>query len=87
MERRNREFHSQVPEQIRFIGVSVTNLIHKLDQICLFTKEESKKKVLTAVDEINDRFGEFTVERAAIMNTVLQGKTGMVAPKLYGIRN
>ena len=35
------------------------------------------------MDEVNDRYGEFTVERAAIMNTVLQKKTGMVTSGLY----
>ena len=38
---------------------------------------------LKAVDEINDRFGEFTVERASIIETVLHKKTGMVASGLY----
>jgi DNA polymerase-4 len=72
-------------DAIRFVGVSVTNLRHNLDQICVFEQDENKKKVLKAMDEVNDRFGEFTVERAGIMQTVLQGKTGMVAPRTYGL--
>ena len=71
---------------IRFVGVSVSNLIHNLDQICVFEADENKKAALRAMDEVNDRFGEFTVERAGIMQTVLQGKTGMVAPRAYGLR-
>jgi DNA polymerase-4 len=66
---------------IRFIGVSVSNLIHNLDQICIFEADEKKKSALRAMDEVNDRFGEFTVERAGIMQTVLQGKVGF-APRL-----
>ncbi|MFH1542112.1 MAG: hypothetical protein ABIE84_03375, partial [bacterium] len=77
---------STAREGVRYVGVSVSNLIHNLDQICLFEPDENKKRILKAMDEINDRFGEFTVERAGIMDTVLQGKTGMVAPKLYGLR-
>ena len=73
-------------EPIRFVGVSVSNLIHNLDQICIFESDEKKKAALRAMDEVNDRFGEFTVERAGIMQTVLQGKTGMVAPRAYGIK-
>jgi len=72
---------------IRFVGVSVSNLIHNLDQICVFEADERKKAALRAMDEVNDRFGEFTVERAGIMQTALQGKTGMVAPRTYGLRN
>ena len=73
-------------EPIRFVGISASNLVHNLDQICLFEQEEKQKDLLKAVDQVNNRFGEFTIERAAIMTTTLQGKTGMVAPKLYDLR-
>jgi DNA polymerase-4 len=68
----------------RFVGVSVSGLIHNLDQVCIFESDEKKKRMLKAMDEVNDRFGEFTVERAGIMNTVLQKKTGMVSSRSYG---
>jgi len=68
---------------IRFVGVSVSNLIHNLDQICIFEVDEKKKAALKAMDTVNDRFGEFTVERAGIMQTVLQGKVGMVTERMY----
>jgi DNA polymerase IV len=67
----------------RFVGITLSGLRHNMDQISLFDEVENKKKVLKAVDLINDRFGEFTVERASVMNTVLQKKTGMVASGLY----
>lgn len=70
---------SQRGRGVRFVDVSVSNLIHNIDQISLFESIEKGKLALKAMDEINDRFGEFTVERAGIMNTVLQGKVGMVA--------
>ncbi|PIS29126.1 DNA polymerase IV [Candidatus Saganbacteria bacterium CG08_land_8_20_14_0_20_45_16] len=76
-----------ITNKIRFVSVSVSGLLHQLDQISLFSHVENQKKVLAAVDKVNDRFGEFTIERAAIMSTGLQGKTGMVPPKLYGLRN
>ncbi|MGB9613723.1 MAG: DNA polymerase IV, partial [Candidatus Margulisiibacteriota bacterium] len=53
---------------IRFVGVSVFGLIHNLDQTSLLPEEESNKKILSALDKINDRYGEFTIQRAAIMN-------------------
>ncbi len=67
----------------RFIGVTLSGLRHNLDQISIFETVENRKKALRAVDEINDRYGEFTVERASIINTVLHKKTGMVASGLY----
>jgi len=70
-------------QQIRFVGVSVSGLIRNLDQVSLLPQRESNKMLLNAVDEVNDRYGEFTVERAAIMNTVLQKKTGMVSSRSY----
>ncbi|MCX5725698.1 MAG: DNA polymerase IV [Candidatus Saganbacteria bacterium] len=72
-------------DPIRFVGVSVSGLTHNLDQISLFPEKEASKKALKAIDEINDRFGEFTIERAAIMKTVLRGKTGMVTPRVYKV--
>lgn len=76
---RNRTTHNG----IRFVGVSLSGLIHNLDQISLLPEKETSKKVLKAIDKINNRFGEFTVERAAIMDTVLQKKTGMVSSRSY----
>ena len=74
---------SKPQEPIRFIGVSVSGLIRNQDQVSLLSQKEASKMVLKAVDKINDRFGEFTVERAAIMDTVLQKKTGMVSSRSY----
>jgi len=68
---------------IRFVGVSLSNLVHNADQISLIEQKETAKKVLKSVDEINDRYGEFTVERASIMNTVLQKKSGMVSSRAF----
>jgi DNA polymerase-4 len=68
---------------IRFIGVTISNLIHDIDQISLLPQKEDKKKVLQAVDAINDRFGEGTVERAAIMETVIEHKSGFVPSRSF----
>jgi DNA polymerase-4 len=70
--------------QIRFVGVSVSSLVHNLDQVSLLPQREDNKRLLKAVDELNNRYGEFTVERMAIMSTVLQKKTGMVSSRSYG---
>lgn len=67
----------------RFVGVSLSGLTHNLDQISIFEENEKKKAVLKALDEINNKFGEFSIERAAIMKTVLQKKTGMVSSRSY----
>jgi len=81
--RGNRDVQSQVSEPIRFVGVTVSGLLHNLDQISLLPQKEEKKKVLQAVDAINDRYGEFTVERAAIMSTVIEHKSGYVPSRSF----
>ena len=77
------EYLGKTARPFRFVGISVSGLTHNIDQLSIFERVENHKKVLGAIDEINDRYGEFTVERASIMNTVLQKKTGMVTSGLY----
>jgi DNA polymerase-4 len=51
----------RLEQAVRLLGVSVSNLGKRTVQLCLF--EEGKKKALAtqAMDEINGRYGEFTV--------------------------
>jgi len=72
-----------VREGVRFVGVSVSGLLHNLDQVSLLPQRESNKMLLKAVDEVNDRYGEFTVERAAIMSTVIEHKSGYVPARSF----
>lgn len=53
---------------IRMIGVSVSNVLHT-NQISLPLLDEDirKEKVLRTLDKINDKFGEFTVFRGALV--------------------
>jgi DNA polymerase-4 len=68
---------------IRFVGVSVSGLIHDIDPVSLLPQRETNKMLLQAVDEVNDRYGEFTVERAAIMRTVIEHKSGYVPARSF----
>lgn len=70
-------------EPVRFVGVTVSGLLHDLDQLSLLQQKEDRKKMLKAIDEINDRWGEFTVERAAIMRTVIEHKSGYVPSRSF----
>jgi len=71
--------------RFRFVGVSVSNLIHNLDQVSLFAEKERQKKVLAAVDEINNRYGDGKIERLATLRAKIHQKTGMVAPRTYKV--
>jgi DNA polymerase-4 len=61
-------------DPFRFVGITVSGLVHNIDQVSIFEQKENKKKALKAVDEINDRYGEFTVERASIHNEYCAAK-------------
>ena len=48
-------------QPIRLVGVSVSSLEQDLVQIPLFEDERKRKFTAEAMDEINDRYGDFTV--------------------------
>jgi DNA polymerase-4 len=48
-------------QPVRLVGVSVSSLERKVVQIPLFVDERKRKFIAEAMDEINDRYGEFTV--------------------------
>jgi DNA polymerase-4 len=46
---------------VRLVGVSVSGLERHVAQMPLFTDERRKKFIAEAMDDINDRYGEYTV--------------------------
>lgn len=63
---------------VRAIGVWLSRLT-KADQISIFEQVEAKKNALKAMDEINDRWGDFTITRASIIYNELQKKCGFAS--------
>ncbi len=62
--------------RIRMLGVSVSTLVKNYHQISLFPRERRAGALLGALDRINDRYGEFTIQRAALMETRLRNRVG-----------
>ena len=52
---------TELLQPIRLVGVSVSSLEKDLVQIPLFEGERKRKFTAEAMDEINDRYGDFTV--------------------------
>ncbi len=48
-------------QAVRLVGVSVSGLERNIVQVPLFTEERNRKLIAEAMDEINDRYGVFTV--------------------------
>jgi DNA polymerase IV len=62
--------------RIRLLGVSVSSLVRNYRQLSLFPQERRNMELLHALDRLNDRYGEFTVQRAAIVETRLRKRIG-----------
>ncbi|MFA5104630.1 MAG: DNA polymerase IV [Candidatus Margulisiibacteriota bacterium] len=69
----------EMERPIRLVGVALSDLIRNADQLSLFDQEGKKRAALAAMDEINDRYGDFTVTRASIIYNELAEKTGMTS--------
>lgn len=63
-----RKLYSGAP--IRFLAVSLSNLRPLNQQTVCFLDEIKKREVITrALDSVNDRYGEFTLQRATLLTS------------------
>ncbi len=51
----------RLDQAVRLVGVSVSNLERNMAQMPLFADERKRSFIAEAMDDINDRYGEFTV--------------------------
>ena len=54
------------PKPIRLLGVEVSLLKKEWYQMDLFEKKEKKDNLLRAMDEVNERFGDWTLTWASL---------------------
>ena len=57
----------RLAKPVRLLGVSVTGLVEEPKQLCLFERFEREKKLDRAVNEINSKFGDFTIKPASLL--------------------
>lgn len=67
---------SVFPESVRMVGISCSQLVKNYHQLSILEPELKRERLLNAMDKINDRYGEFTVMRARIMNAKLKVHVG-----------
>ena len=72
---------------IRLIGVTLSELAHESSQMILFSDREKEKSVLRAVDEINDREGEFMITWASYLKRKAPPSVISPAWRPSGVRN
>ncbi|MHC9538195.1 MAG: DNA polymerase IV [Vulcanimicrobiota bacterium] len=61
---------------VRLIGVSVSSLLQHYHQLPLFPQDQKAHRLIAALDRINNRYGEWTIQRASIMETSLRKRIG-----------
>ena len=58
---------------VRLLGVSVSNLTNDTAQLSLFLEEQRRQKLLQAMDRINNRWGDFMITWAKLMDRARGG--------------
>ena len=75
-------------QPVRLLGVRITNLCYRREQLPLFAEERKKVLATGAMDMVNDKFGEHTVTFGSILDSEEKG-SHVIAPawRPSGIRN
>ena len=78
-------------QPVRLLGVRITNLRYESSQLPLFPEERKKALMVGAMDEVNDRYGDFTVTFGSLLDGEKAGDKGshVISPawRPSGIRN
>jgi DNA polymerase-4 len=78
-------------QPVRLLGVRLSNLRYGSSQLPLFPEERKRILLVNALDEVNDRFGDFTVTFASLLDEDKAEEKGshVISPawRPAGIRN
>ena len=64
----------RLAQPVRLVGISVSSLEKNIAQMPLFDDEHKRKFTAGAMDEINDRYGDFTVTWGTLAERCRQGR-------------
>lgn len=78
----------ELEQPVRLLGVRLTGLKHHSEQLALFPDERRHNELVRSMDNINDRFGEFTVTYGSLLKCKDKGSR-VISPawRPNGIRN
>ena len=57
----------ELPQEVRQLGIRLTNLQYQTEQLPLFEEERRKSRMVQAMDSVNNRFGDFTVTYGSLL--------------------
>jgi hypothetical protein len=66
---------------VRLLGVSISNLVLESGQMCFLEDIERSARLTGVVDEINDKYGEFTLKPSSVLiaeNFGIQDRCGLI---------
>jgi len=63
----------ELTQPVRLLGIAISGLRHQTEQLPLFCEERRKTQMARAMDLVNDRFGEFTVNFASMLDNREKG--------------
>jgi DNA polymerase-4 len=55
-------------QAVRLVGVTVSGLIKDFHQLVLFAEDKRRRAVLSAMDQVNDRYGEFCITWGTLLD-------------------
>lgn len=79
----------QLEQPIRLLGVRLTNLCYQCEQLPLFEDERKKAFMVSAMDIVNNRYGDFTVTFGSLLTGTEKKGSFVISPawRPDGIRN
>ena len=78
----------ELTQPIRLLGIRLTNLQHQTNQLPLFPEGQARLRLTEAMDQVNNRFGDFVVMYGSLLGQ--EGKGNHVISPVWrpdGIRN
>lgn len=77
-----------VDQPIRLLGISLSNLQQQAEQLPLFEEPRRRQRLTTAMDLVNNRFGDFTLNFASLLDNREKG-SHVISPawRPEGVRN
>jgi len=77
----------ELTQAIRLLGVKISNLRHHNEQLPLFPAERKKALLACAMDDVNDKFGDFAVTFGSLLGKETGSKVISPAWRPEGVRN
>ncbi|HEX9078570.1 MAG TPA: DNA polymerase IV [Desulfuromonadaceae bacterium] len=79
----------RLEQPVRLLGVTLSNLVHQGEQLSLFESERKRASATRAMDEVNSRFGDFTVTFGSLLPEREKNGSFVIAPawRPSGIRS